>query len=649
MDPRKSLDDSIYLITALLRDIQTLRNDVFDQHALRLTTRKLRDRCAMEGQGFLTKTLPRLGKALDKALLGEHPLDSIQIGFKAKENCKYPKFLGELFQLVLKPNGMVLSEPCISSIKLLRDFCYLFYKYQLPYTNNQEQKVLDSFIKAEEEIRSFHDMYDSCADRIDYNCSLSSSADSHITASCLAYLDPYVGLPAGQATVIRRARQLLNRVFSGSDFLNIRPKHGPGVVSTKETASEKYTFSSVSERLLQMYPFDAYFQASAGHVCDSIGEAIFPNTTTEPPAQVLLVPKDSRGPRLISCEPLANQWIQQGQMRLIVELIEHHPLTRYNVHFTNQQPNQFGALLGSERQDYATLDLKEASDRVTVGLVRLLFPSGVYPYLAASRSCYTQLPDGSKIKLNKFAPMGSATCFTTLALTIWALLTASTTDADTREGILVYGDDVIVPTEFAEYAIEQLESFGLKINRDKSCVTGFFRESCGVDAYKGANITPLRFRNVLPSTPSPDSYEAWIAYANNAFDRKYHDLYEKIIDRLYSLYGPIPSDEDVPEGTAPTLRYVPDNWRKLPRRTNKSLQKREIRCLTGTSRPFTELTDGWSMLNRYFAETGRPSDSNPVGPPAHASEPQSPLFVKKAFAVSQYTKRNATVLRYSWR
>jgi len=608
----------------------------------------LKSRCAMEGFGFLTKTLPRLGKALNTALLGKYPMDSSSLGFKAKEGCKYPKFLGELFQTILDPNGMVLPEPSISSIKLVRDLCFVFYKYELPYTNEQEQKVLDGFIKTEEDIRSFHEMFDSCADRIDYNCNLSSSADSHYTASCLAYLDPYVGLPSKLVPIIKRARQLLNRVFSGFNLVDIKPKHGPGTVSTGETASGKYNFFYVPDRLAQMYPYDAYFMASLGHVCDSIGKDIFPNTTTEPSAKVILVPKDSRGPRLISCEPLSNQWIQQGQMRAIVDHIECHPLTRYNIHFTDQNPNQCGALLGSITGKYSTLDLKDASDRVSNGLVRLLFPSWIYPYLAASRSRYTQLPDGNKIPLNKFAPMGSATCFTTLALVIWALLTASTTDADTQEGILVYGDDVVVPTEFAEYATEQLESFGLKINQDKCCVTGFFRESCGVDAYKGHNITPLRFRNVLPSSRSPESYEAWIAYANAAYDRKYYNLYEKIITRLYCHYGPIPCEEDIPYRDAPALRFVPDNWRKLPWRTNRSLQKREIRCLSGVSRPFVEQTDGWAMLLRFFTESTTQQSDIPQGPPAHASEPQG-FRIKEAFSVSSYTKRNATVLRYSWR
>jgi len=644
----KSLDDSINLIVALLHDIQSIRNDVFDQHALKLTTRKLKARCAMEGIGFLTKTLPRLGKALDRALLGKYPLDSVKLGFKPKQGCKYPMFMGELFQLILDQDGMVLQGPCISSIKLVRDVCYCFYKYKLPYTNDQEQKVLDGFIKAEEDIRSFHVRYNTCAEILSYNCNSIYPPCADGTFPDQPYLDPYVEVPAEQIKVIRRARKLLYRVFRGLDLQEIRPKHGPGTVSTGEKMSEKYCFSSVSARLLRLYPFDAYFQASAGHTCDTVGVACYPNTT-EVPAKVILVPKDSRGPRLISCEPLANQWIQQGQMRAIVERVERHALTRYNVHFTDQQPNQFGALLGSETGRYATLDLKEASDRVTVGLVRLLFPDTVYPYLAASRSRETQLPDGSRLKLNKFAPMGSATCFPILALTVWALLTASTTDADTREGILVYGDDVIVPAEFAEYAIEQLESFGLKINHDKCCVTGFFRESCGVDAYKGRNITPMRFRKVLPTSRCPESYEAWIAYANTAYDRKYFTLYEKIIDRLYDIYGPIPSVDDfVYQNEAPALRFVPDNWRKLPRRTNKSLQKREIRCLTGTSRPFEELTDGWSMLNRYFAETGRPSDSYTSGPPA-PEEGAPALSIKKAFSVSSYTKRNALVLRYSWR
>jgi len=75
MVDNKSLDVPIRIIAALLCDIRTSHGEVFGPRSLRLTTQKVVNRCKREGIGFLTKTLPRLGKAFDKALLGEASLD----------------------------------------------------------------------------------------------------------------------------------------------------------------------------------------------------------------------------------------------------------------------------------------------------------------------------------------------------------------------------------------------------------------------------------------------------------------------------------------------------------------------------------------------------------------------------------------------
>jgi len=605
----KSLDDSKSIIAALLRDVQTLRSDVFNQRALQLTIQKIDSRCAREGMSFLTKTLPRLGKALDRALSSEQRFDCI--GFRKKPGTKLPMFMGELFELVFTADGKVLPNPCVVSILHLRQILYLFYKYKLPYTKKQEHEIISTFEKTEVEIKPYNDLFNAIyqsmeVDKTTSHSDWSASGGCHsgFSANSSALSRVY---PLGSRLVIRRARKLLNRVFEHFDPTAIVPSHGPGAVSTKEKLWDKWRFTSIPDRIAAVYPIDQYFYCSLGHVCDHLSE-LTQLKSQESPARVLLVPKDSRGPRLISCEPLAMQWIQQGLGRAIVAHVERHPLTKDNVHFTDQQPNQFGALLGSVAGKYATLDLKEASDRVTVGLVRVLFPDKVIPYLEACRSLSTQLPDGRIINLEKFAPMGSALCFPILALTIWSILTAATEDADARESILVYGDDVIVETARAAHAIEQLESFGLKVNRDKSCTSGLFRESCGCDAYKGHRVTPLRLRNVWSSTPSPESYASWIAYANQFYDRKYYHTYWLIAKWLKATYRCIPADELFLNSSKDersrvlSLREVPDNWEKPQSRINVHLQKKEYKIRDVRSRSLKRHINGWSMLLRWFTE-----------------------------------------------
>lgn len=624
----KSLDDGLTLIAAILHDVHDIHGDWFNNRALTLTYRKIEKRVRAEGMSFLTKTLPRLGKHFDSALTGSTRLNRTALGFTPKYGTELPRFLGEFFKRVFHPSGALLEHPCITSVGVIRQICYLYYKYELPYSDEQEQQVIQKFKETEDDLTTIEPYLQKLEAAV-RNSNVQNSRPLDEDFSTL--------------NIIRRARNVLNDVFRTFDPLDIHPKHGPGAVATKQRLSGKYKWTNVASSITDVYPFDAYFCASLGHVCDRYNE--FELIASQSlPAKVVLVPKDSRGPRLISCEPVDYQWIQQGLGRAIVVHAERHPLTRDNVRFTNQSPNRNAALAGSYNGRYATLDLKEASDRVSTALVRLLFPDHLYKYLEACRSLSTTLPNGEILPLKKFAPMGSALCFPILALTVWALLRAVTDDADTIKSIYVYGDDVIVPTTFVENAIEQLEAFGLKVNRDKSCTSGFFRESCGMDAYKGVDVTPIRLRTVWSSKPSPDVYTSWIAYANSFYDKRYYHTYYEIVRRLLDVYQEIPSDDMCL--TCPSLRDVPDRGRPKKRRVNKSLQKLEYRVYDIKSPVVTQEMDGWLMLLRYFAEA---TSDLPLSPTQKHESRTCILMEQSAFSVSEYTKRKTSMLVKRWR
>jgi len=632
MGYHNSLDDVVNIIAALLLDVHKRHGLVFNKRSLRLTTDVVKRRVLTEGISFLTKTLPKLGKAFDKALSLDSKLTAKVHRFNSGDFGELPNFLGEFFSLVLGQDGGLLPNPCIASIKVLRDILFVLYKYEISYTDKQEVDVINKFERTEDDLATISSnlkALEACLDKSHVNRRRRFDSSS-------------------QVNVAREARILLSNLFGepcklGACFdpQNIVPSHGPGVVATKQRLWDKFRFTNVSGRITSVYPFDAYFCASLGHVCDRM-DAFNDVSDRDLPARVILVPKDSRGPRLISCEPVDFQWVQQGLSRALVDWVECHPLTKWNVMFTNQQPNQFGALLGSLTGNYSTLDLNEASDRVSVDLVRLLFPPHIYEYLAACRSLSTVLPDGREIPLQKFAPMGSSLCFPILALTIWAILTAGAPDADTREGILVYGDDVIVPTAYAENAMTQLESFGLKINRDKSCTKGLFRESCGVDAFQGVDVTPVRIRTIWSSSRRPDSYTSWIAYANSFYRKGYYNTYELIVGELVRLYGPIP---EISQGlTCASLLAVPHDMRRLRRRSNKALQKLQYYCWDVSAPVIIKPIDGWLMLLRYFTE-GQKSPSTVIN--GHHARTDS--IIDTPFSVSAYTKRSTSMLVRRWR
>ena len=72
------------LFATLLRDVQKTHGRVFNTTDLKNTLRKCRSRYRAEGMSFLTKTLPRLGKAFDRAIAGNTPLSASELGLRKK-------------------------------------------------------------------------------------------------------------------------------------------------------------------------------------------------------------------------------------------------------------------------------------------------------------------------------------------------------------------------------------------------------------------------------------------------------------------------------------------------------------------------------------------------------------------------------------
>jgi len=616
--------DEFRLIATLLHDVSETHADVFSHTAMEATVSIVESRTRSEGISFITKTLPKLGRLLDQALVSEHLVGISDLRFATRAESELPVFMGEFFEKVFDERGKILPSPCVQSVCVLRQVLYYLYKYELPYTVEQEHEVVTQFEITEDDLATVD------ASLLEIEEELHQLPTATKRGVCASMLD-----------VAREARILLNKVFSRFDPMDIVPCHGPGAVATKQRLWSKYEWTNVSSRISQVYPLDAYFCASMGEVCDNHGHG-FTVSDKCLPARVCLVPKDSRGPRLISCEPVDFQWIQGGLRKAIVTLVERHPLTRNNVRFTDQEANRQYAQYGSTDGSFATLDLKEASDRVSLGLVRLLFPAHVFVCLESCRSLATVLPDGRELKLRKFAPMGSSLCFPIMALTIWALLAAAAPDEYTRKRILVYGDDVIVPRGYSRDAIEVLEAFGLLVNVLKCCTSGLFRESCGLDAFLGFDVTPLRLRTVWSSSRSPDVYSSWISYANSAWDRCFYRTYELIVSALHSIYGAIP-DEGM-RLACPSLRVVEPQWLPRQSRTNHHLQKREWKVWDIKAPRILHELPGWRMLFRFFIEGDTSSMDDPMRPNGYLK-----FIRQQPFSVRSYTRRSSSMLVRRWR
>lgn len=215
--------------------------------------------------------------------------------------------------------------------------------------------------------------------------------------------------------------------------------------------------------------------------------------------KVTTVPKNYLKDRPIAIEHSLNIMLQLG-----VDGYIRKRLRRWGINLNSQYLNQVLARLGTVSDDIfrpATIDLANASDTVSLGVVKLLFPDEWYTYLCDLRSIGGNLPNG-KIRYSKLSSMGNGYTFAVESLIFFAIALAVSEDyfGDRNRGsfpISVFGDDIVVAEVVSDNLIYWLEHLGFSVNTGKSFTSGPFKESCGCDFYLGADVRPVFLRKEL--------------------------------------------------------------------------------------------------------------------------------------------------------
>jgi hypothetical protein len=103
------------------------------------------------GLGFLTLTLPAVGKIFDRSLqTGILPL-LCEPGFgKQGKVSNLPAFMRTVWSMVFDENGLVLDKPSITAIACLRQLFYCFKKARLDCDPERITSVLDDFKRVDE-------------------------------------------------------------------------------------------------------------------------------------------------------------------------------------------------------------------------------------------------------------------------------------------------------------------------------------------------------------------------------------------------------------------------------------------------------------------------------------------------------------------
>lgn len=501
--------------------------------------KRITDRVAHEGDSFLTITLPAFGQDFLRSLDQGQIADHMFLGFKRQRDTRLPRFLSGFVQRVFDNTGAIRPDPDVQSISCVIQICMLHKKVLLPCTKERELSAERRFLAVDDECNVYGDLpYDDPARKL----------FRHVAAIILS--DMTKGSPYGIPE-------------------EWQPRHGPGVNTTRTFGNAKWEFQEWNSRFDWFFPWSEYGHGSIQVSLDLLAEEnhsgirgptpTFVSPTDETPVKVVFVPKTLKSPRVIAVESQAMQFAQQAMRHWLVECIQQSTYTKGRINFSDQTCNQSLALSASRDGKFATLDMKDASDLVTLGHVNDLFCSNplLLEMVLSLRSSHATLPSGHSVALKKFASMGSAICFPVEAFAFFVASVSSRLQGANRlptpahvkrmcGQVYVYGDDIIVPANEAPVICETLDSkYKFRVNHHKSFWTGRYRESCGSDAYDGTPVTPVYCRRTYPADKrDAESIVSWVSLANQLYAVGHWDACMAVREALETLLGPLPRVSD---------------------------------------------------------------------------------------------------------
>lgn len=545
-------------------------------------------RTRTEGLSFVTKTLPGLAKHMESAFqTGTFvPVAS----FKRCTRRTTPAFMGSLFKEIFDDCGQLLDNAPAHAVRAIRQVCYIVYKLEVDYPQDLVDETIKKFIDTDESL-------------------------------------PQCTETREQRLIIRIASYFIGRIFANFDPADIVPRPGPGASASRTAKKDRYEPRVLYDNVHQKYPYYEYFYVSRAHLFDRIAAYRGLPRKKHATSLMRMVNKDSRGPRIICMEEQEYMFLQQGLGTKIMDHLETHPISKGHVNFYDQSINQNLARQASITQEYATLDMSEASDRVSRDLVYHLFEKvpSLRDSLIALSTPDVKLPDGRIFEMRKFAPMGSSLCFPIESIVHYATAVAAihvATGRSTRalaKEIYVYGDDIIVPTAYADILFRAFPLFGMKFNQGKSFVRGPFRESCGFDAFKGMNVSPARLKSLFFDLTDPTYLESAMDVHDILYDRGLVSAASMIKTVIESRHGKFPPREmgSAILGWASCPNLLAD-YLVSHRRFSSQFQSYVYSCRKILPPKAAKMDGDWEQLMRFLVHAKRNSSCVPGAHRTHS-------------------------------
>ncbi len=646
---RKSLALSLRgYITAVFQDIQWMYarpSDWKRDHS------RLLHELGIKGVRLLTLDFPAISKHFDLCLdHGAYTPSALPLTRICSKTIQVPAFLRGLYLRVFDRDGKLRVAPCPDAILAIRTILAGAKKLRLPYKKRSLHDELNEFIKVDQEVRTptlnwgGDDLFDShgLSNQWDENRSVQECVGKHShnlvrrlhLADALPRLTEQLELDLGLEEDLRPSLDLgligtIQRVAdivssSFGDFHDESqtelPRHGPGVVSDLKKGESKYDFPYWTRKTDAVFPYDRYGTPNLGVSIFSDGRSV-DWISNEVPSRIIAVPKSAKGPRLIAAEPSAHQWLQQLVLSQLVRRLERSPISS-SVRFDDQTRNRECARSGSIDGSIATIDLSSASDRLSCWLVERIFRGNI-TLLERLHACRTRsaqwcasedYPD-FRIVLKKFAPMGSACtfpvqsivyCIVAMGVRLHLSRTYPTTLAieHASAGISVFGDDIAVKQGDCALVARALEYLGLKVNASKTFYTGKFRESCGIDAWGGYDVTPPYILTLQSGVRIIDEVST-VEVSNNFYRKGFWNVSRYLQDLIGSACKAIPIT-NIDDLGHTFFSYSGTSLSHLKRRYSERLQREEVRCLTTKSSKGRGPCSPASRLYQWFIEKPRP-------------------------------------------
>lgn len=610
----------LHVMSGLCKDVQTAYPALkwLDRDLANLTLQ-----CQTRGITLFTLDLLNL----DKLLLAGLDTGFLQLSGpfsrRISERVRVPRLFGGLWLKVFDAQACLKPDADETAVLFLRSLCGIGKRILMDCSPSRVQATMENYHDIERELRP-----PTLGWEFDDSICRSGQPSLHL-GDCVdtgwETLPLFAKASKVDAYQTEVDRRLLDKVQTVADLIvgsfspmsplslsgeleaqgkGIGFRHGRGAVAERLKNRDKSSFPNWPAKLEKIFPW--------GLCGSTVGSPLDRPSNHEVASRIMTVPKTAKSPRLIASEPTAHMWCQQ----LILNWFETQFKSLFEGSFidlNSQWKSGDMVLKSSLDRLHATVDLSDASDRVTCWTVERIFRRSpdLLNSLHAARTRYfrdnvSDVP--SFLKPKKFASQGTAVTFPVMSFVMLCLALGACIDGKVtwqkirrlRNDVRIYGDDIIIPTDRYARLMRAMVLVQLKVNMAKSYVNGQFRESCGVDGFKGVDVTPVRPTTLVADSPA--SCQAVVDTSNNLFNKglwnaaySTQDLLPRHVQNTLRIVG----QRDA--GFSGLSSFVGSDERHLRRRWNHRYQRYEVLVWGLRSKQVKRDRDGFSALLDFFA------------------------------------------------